>query len=225
MRKMNILCAALAIFAITGLGQAATIDYTVSTLGPTLYPGSVAPPPGSPHLVDGLGYPGDAVTFVTYSGTLDLTPGVSVQKINTLAWSISYTYAGTDADWTNDDNGDWLELQFPISATRTISFDGIASGSISQAGLLEVNWENDFLGLSEGTTSTFFVPGFQIDVTPLAVGRTGGSVFTGFPAGTPWIQPEQDVTARFLVTAVPEPASMVLLAMGGLALVRRSRRA
>jgi hypothetical protein len=215
MRKAMFVLAA-AVLAVAAATQAATVDYTVSGLLPAFYPGPHAPPDGSPHLVDGLGYPGDAVGLLTYTGTLDLTPGRSVQKINTLTWSISYTYAGTDDDWTNDANGDWLQLSFSINGARTMSFGAGPAGSLGQTGLLEVNWDNDYLTLADGLTSTFYVPGYRIDVTPLALDRTGGVNFPGYPDGTPWVQPDQDVLATFDVTAVPEPSTLALMLTAGL---------
>ena len=219
MSKLTIILTAAAIFALAGFARAETIEYTVSGLGPTNYLGPHAPPAGSPHLVNGLGYPGDAVALMTFTGTLDLTPGTYIQKLNTLSWSISYTYAGTDDDWTNDATGDWLQLQFPVNADRTMSFGAGPSSSLSQTGLLEVNWDNDYLAVSAGSTSTFFVPGYQIDVTPLAVARMAGSNFPGFPGGTPWIQPSQDIMASFDVIAIPEPGTLVLLLTAGLGLL------
>ena len=95
--------------------------------------------------------------------------------------------------------------------TRSLSFGGGPVGSISQTGLLRVTWDDDYLSLNAGGTSTFFVPGYQIDVTPLAVAETNVLSAPGFPFGTPWIQADQDVTAQFVVTAVPEPSTLVLV--------------
>ena len=214
MSKVTTIFAA-AILALAGLAHAATVDYTVSGCGPTQYPGPHAPPAGAPHLLDGLGYPGDAVALTTYTGTLDLTPGTCVQKINALSWSISYTYNGTDDNLANDSpaGGDWPDLQFLIDAARTMSFGAGPASSLSQTGLLEATWDNDFLSVSEGATSTFFVPGYKIDVTPLLVAQAAGSNFAADP---PWIQPDRDIMARFDVTAVPEPSVLVLLVTAGL---------
>jgi hypothetical protein len=224
MKNLTAFVAVAAITAMAALAHAESIGYTVSGLGPTQYPGPYTPPAGAPHLVDGLGYPGDAVGLTTYTGTLDLTPGTYIQKINTLNWSISYTYAGTDNDWTNDDSGDWVQLQSLVNATRTISFNNGPAGFLVQTGLLEVNWDNDYLAVSAGLTSIFDVPGYQIAVTPLAVARTAGSNFAGFPGGTPWIQPAQDIMARFDITAVPEPGTLALLGMAALGLLACASR-
>ncbi len=213
--------AAAAIFAVAGLANAATIGYTVSGLGPTNYPGPFPPPAGAPHLVDGLGYSGDAVAFGTYSGTLDLTPGTYVQKINTLTWAVSYTYNGTDGSLANDSpaGGDWPDLLFPIAGARTMSFGGGPAASLSQSGLLQTTWDDDYLSLSAGSTSTFFVPGYQIDVTPLALPVANVTSAPGFPGGTPWSQPDRDIMATFTVTPVPEPGTLVLLVTAGLGLL------
>jgi len=230
--------------ALAAPAHAVIVTYTVGGWGPQNYPGQLDPrvhatPYGAPHSPvseggDGLGYPGDAVGLVTYTGTLDLTPGTHVQKINTLSWKISYTYAGTDDNWHNDATGDWLELQFPINAARNMSFGAGPAGSLSQTGLLEINWVNDFLGVNAGSTTTFsLIEGgeiYQIDVTPLGVARTGGSSFPGFPLGTPWGQPDKDMMAKFVVTdvgPVPEPATIIvwsLLGAGGWLGIRVVRR-
>lgn len=211
----------LAAVAIT-LAQpvhAAAVSYTAGAVGPTQFPGPFPPPAGAPHLVDGEGYAGDAVGLASYLGSLTLTPGSSVQTINTLNWSVSYTYNGTDGSLLNDSpaGGDWPELDFPITLTRSLSFGGGPIGSISQTGLLRVTYEDDYLSLNAGGTSTFFVPGYQIDVTPLALEETNVLLAPGFPLGTPWIQADRDVPAQFVVTAVPEPSSLVLVLTAAIA--------
>jgi len=220
---------AAAILALAGLAQAASIGYTVAGLAPTSYPGPVAPPAGAAHLVDGLGYAGDAVGFATYSGTLDLTQGTSVQQINTLSWAVSYTYNGTDGSLLNDSpgGGDWPDLSFTVDGSRTMSFGGGPVGSLSQTGLLKATWDDDYLSLSAGLTSTFFVPGYQIDVTPLGLAVANVTSAPGFPLGTPWIQPDRDIMAEFTVTAIPEPGTLMLAVGGltGLAAWSRRRRA
>ncbi|MGA1979497.1 MAG: PEP-CTERM sorting domain-containing protein [Sedimentisphaerales bacterium] len=60
---------------------------------------------------------------------------------------------------------------------------------------------------------------YRVDVTPLAVAPTDA----GGVVGPPWVQPQRDVIARFDVVVVPEPATICLLGLGGLALLRKRR--
>jgi hypothetical protein len=224
MRNLVVLAAVLTLLCLGGIAHAASVNYNLGNLALTNYPGPNAAPSTASHVLDGLGYPGDAVGFQGSGGTLVLTPGTSTQKIGELLWNISYTYAG--AGYPTDPDAGWAELSFYPSIAPSISFTGGPSGSLSQSGLLEVNWDNDYLTLSGGTTSSFLVSGYQVDVTPLAVTRTGGTLFPGFPGGTPWVQPNMDVMATFevsKVTAVPEPSTMLFLgfALVGLAGVGR----
>jgi hypothetical protein len=173
----------------------------VSGWGPTQFPGPNTPPEGAPWGVDG--YPGDTVELVTYTGTLDLTPGTYNLKINTLLWTIDYTWA--DGNNPNAGESEWENLYFNFDAIRSISFNGGPAGSLGQTGLLESTWYNDYLALNEGATCSFTVQGYRIDVTPLGLSRTGGS----FSGGNPWIQPQRDIMARFDI--VPEPPSVALV--------------
>jgi hypothetical protein len=162
------------------------------------FPGPVTPPANAPW--GPSGYPGDTVALQTYTGSLDLTPGTYVQKINTLLWTIDYTYAGTATD-----PDAWSDLLFTPTADRSMTIDGVGPAALSQAGSLNVTWENDFLGLSAGSTVSFMVQGYQVDVTPLALAEVGGS----FDGNNPWVQPDRDVMAQFVVTQVPEPTTMI----------------
>ena len=197
-------CMALVIVVgVSTLVQPAQASISYSTLDGVAmqFPGLVAPPANAAHVLDGQGYPGDTVELQGYTGMLS-GPGTFVQKINTLHWTIDWTYAG---DGIADSNPDvpWSELLFNIDASQSMTV-GSSSDNLSQAGTLEVNYDNDFVSLSDGSTTSFFVPGFQIDVTPLGIARFGGTNFDGDPA---WAQPDVDVMARFVVTelAVPEP--------------------
>jgi len=207
MRYLGIVAAIALCLALAGPAPALTVSYTVDGLGPTSYPGPVTPPAGSPWGPNG--YPGDTVELVTYTGTLDLTPGSYTQTINTLLWKINYTYAGTSTAW--DYPANWTDpLLFSIAAGRGMSI-GTAADSLSQAGLLEVKWDNDYLSFSQGSTTTFYVDTYRVDVTPLGLARVGGTNFSG---SNPWTQPNRDMMARFDVTLVPEPVTMAGLMMG-----------
>lgn len=212
MRSLFVLAAVLTLLCLGGIAHAG-VSYTVDGWGPTQYPGPVTPP--STAYWGTNGYPGDTLELVTYTGTLDLTPGSYTQKINTLLWTINYTYAGTATD-----PDAWSNLSFNDTASRAISFGLGPSGSLSQAGLLEVTWANDYLSLSGGPTASFMVEGYKVDVTPLGLARAGGSNFSG---DNPWIQPARDIMARFDVVAVPEPGTILFLCLGlvGLAGVQR----
>lgn len=196
---------------LAGSAGASSVGFTVSGWGPTQYPGPITPPASAPWGVNG--YPGDTVELTTGSGTLDLTPGNSYDlKVNTLLWAIDYTYAGTETD-----PDAWSDLAATLNIARSISFDGGASGSLAQSGLLEITWENDFLTVNNGTTTVVNVAGYPVEITPLGLQRTGGT----FDGGNPWAQQPMDVLARF--TVLPEPASATLLVLGGLAVIRRRR--
>jgi len=216
MRYLGIVAAVAVCLALAG--PAAAVNYTVAGWGPTSYPGPVTPPAGSPWGT--YGYPGDTVELVTYTGTLGLTPGTYTQKINTLKWKVDYTYAGTATQWDYPDH--WGQPSFNIDATRGMSI-GTDTDSLSQAGLLWVSWYNDDLTFYQGSTTSFLVGTYRVDVKPLGLGPTT-NVFP--PGGHPWVQAERDVMAQFDVTLVPEPVTMagLMLGIGGLATYVRKRR-
>ncbi|MCC7145475.1 MAG: PEP-CTERM sorting domain-containing protein [Phycisphaeraceae bacterium] len=210
MKALVCLGSALVLAIATSAG-AVTISYTVDTWGPNQYPAATIPPANAPWGVDG--YPGDTLELATYTGVLDLVPGTQTLKINTLNWTIDYTYGGTATD-----PDAWSNIYHTITASRGISFASGPSGSLSQTAQLENQWENDFLTLDAGTTSSFVIGSYQVDVTPLGISQFGGSDFSG---SNPWVQPSVDVLASFTVTLIPEPATLSLLALGSLALIRR----
>jgi hypothetical protein len=218
MRYFGIVAAIAVCLALAGPAAAVTVSYTVDGWGPTSYPGTVTPPANAPWGVNG--YPGDTVELLTYTDTIDLYDGAShTKKINTLLWTVDYTYAGTD-------DGGWAQLQHVIDANRGISFTGGPVGTLSQTGLLENNWDNDFLSFSQGSVTSFVVGGYRVDVTPLVVAPAGA----GGSGGNPWVQPPRDMMAQFVVTElapVPEPVTMagLMMGIGGLVTYIRKRRA
>ena len=195
MKRSNMMINVIIILFAFSVTASADISFTVLGWGPNQYPASITPPENAPWGIDG--YPGDTLEMVAYTGTLDLTPGTYYMKINTLKWTIDYTYGGTTTD-----PDDWSDVLHNITAIRSISFDGGPSGSLSQTALLENQWENDFLTINEGSTTSFSVGGFYVYVTPLGLVRTGGSNFSG---DNPWVQPERDITAQFVITPIPHP--------------------
>jgi hypothetical protein len=164
------------------------------------------------------GYPGDTLQFAAYTGSLDLTPGTIVQQVGTINWTVDYTYGGTATAW--DYPANWNPILFNLSTTSGMTID-TASGSLTQTGLLDSEWDNDYLSFNDGPTTSFVVDGYQVDVTPLGFAPEGA---TNFDGNNPWVQPAQALMASFTITATPEPASLALLALGGLTLLRRQRR-
>lgn len=215
MKKLILVTAAIVLLALSGIANAATVDYTVAGWGPAQYPGSVTPPANAPWGVNG--YPGDTLQLTTYTGTLDLTPGSYIQKINTLLWTIDYTYGGTETD-----PDAWSDQLFNLVADRNIYFNSTLAGSLSQTGLLQATWDNDYVTLNNGTAISFVVQGYKVDITALGFAQTGGSNFAG---SNPWVQPQRDIMARFDVTTVPEPSSIIALlgGLGSLLAIRRRR--
>lgn len=205
------------ILAISGLtlalpAMAVVIPYTVSSVAPQQYASPVIPPADAPWGTDG--YPGDTIELQSYSGTFDLSVGTSIQKINTLLWIVNYTYGGT----ATDPNA-WSDVASAISLSRQIQL-GTETATLTQTGLLNATWANDYLNLDAGSTITLHVGNYQVDITPLAAsyggeGSDGGA--TTFDGGNPWAQPAQDLYAQFVVTessvvvATPEPRGIAML--------------
>jgi hypothetical protein len=192
------LAAALVIagLAVALPADAVIVNYTVDGWGPQQFPSNIAVPNDAPWGPNG--YPGDTVELQTYTGSFDLVPGSTSQKINTLLWTIDYTYGGAAEPWP--------DINLSFTAARNMSIDGGPAQALSQTGHLLVNYYNDYLGSDAGPTVTFYVQGYRVDVTPEMVATAGGSNFDG---DNPWVQPPQDMMARFDVTAVPEPTTMI----------------
>jgi hypothetical protein len=203
----------LLVLVLTTPADASTISITVGGWTQQ-FPAPTTPPADAPWGPNG--YPGDTVTLESVIFTLDLTPGTVTKKINTLLWTIDYTYGGTATD-----PDAWSDLLFAISAPRTIT-SGAATGTLSQAGQLQCTWDNDFLSLDAGSTDgVFIVQGFRVDIKPRALPQEGGSSFSG---DAPWSQPSRDVLADVTVSAVPDSGATLLLmgcALTGLGALRR----
>ena len=198
---------ALSALCLGGTAHAQTVSFTISEWQQQ-FPGSVTPPHSAPHVTDGAGYAGDTVAFASYSGTLNLAVGTFTQSVSPLSWNIDYTYGGTA---TSSAQTDWSNQTFNITAARTISFANGPSGSLLQTGTVLSTWDNDYLTFNSGTTASFAVQGYQVDVTLLGLSQpiTGGDLGQQAP---------QAMSATFVVTAVPEPETYAML-LAGLALI------
>jgi hypothetical protein len=198
-----IAAAAILGLALVSPAAAETVSYTVGGYWGQ-FPGPVNPAPeGAPFGPNG--YPGDVVDLQTYTGTLDLVPGTYILKINTLLWTVNYTYAGTEDCWDWPDC--WPELEFALNPARSMSV-GTANGNLDQAGLLEVDWDDDYLSFASGSTTTFSVGTHLVHVTPLAVDRTSGlngALVNQSPQeritynDPPYLRPAIDIYAEFVV--------------------------
>jgi hypothetical protein len=195
---------AIAVLCVAWSAEALTVQYSVGASGPMHFPAALVPPEDAPWGPNG--YPGDTVWLDGYTDSFDLQYGSSVLKVNTLHWMIDYTYGGTATD-----PNDWHDLTFDFAAPRSMTLDA-GTSVLGQAGQLRCTWDNDFLSFENGLATRFVVGRYQIDVTPLGLSQAGSD----FGGSNPWIQPTADLTARFDVSEVPEPTSLVL---GGLALL------
>jgi hypothetical protein len=199
---VGISLAVAAFAAVTNLARATTITYTVDGVAAQQFPSSVTPPTNAPWGTNG--YPGDTVEIQAYTNTFDLVAGITTQKINTLLWIVNYTYGGTATD-----PNQWSDLDFYPNASRNMTI-GSQTQAFTQLGSLHVTWFTDYLSFSAGSTASFTIDGYEVDVTPLAVpsSSAGGS---GNP---PWVQPPQDMMAQFTVTQIPEPATFRITDIG-----------
>jgi hypothetical protein len=221
MKKLVTICA-VAFFVLAVSANA--ISYSVGGWTDQ-YPALTTPPSDAPHSVDGWGYPGDTVTLAGDSGSFDLVDGASYTlKINTLLWGVDYTYNGTETAW--DYPANWPDLTFAINATRSITI-GTATGSIYQTGTLLTTYYDDSLSFAAGTMDSLYVADsgqfYRIDVTAIGLPVATVDNFNGYidpPAGG-FAQAPRDVMATFVVTQIPEPATMLLLGLGGLMLRKR----
>ena len=187
---------AIAGMALSMPAHAVVIPYTVDGVDAQQFASPVTPPADAPWGVNG--YPGDTVALQSYTGSFDLALGTSIQKINSLLWTVDYTYGGT----ATDPNA-WSDVLFNINANRLIHI-GTQTASLSQAGTLLAAWDNDYLGFASGSTVSLTTGGYQIDITPLALPSSGA---TNFDGSNPWVQSPQDMYAQFVVSAAPPIAS------------------
>lgn len=223
MKKVATVCAVV-FFVLTV--SAGAVSYSVG--GWTgQYPALTTPPLDAPHVVDGWGYPGDTVTLTGDSGSFDLVDGASyTRKINTLLWGVDYTYNGTATAW--DYPANWPDLTFAIDATRSITI-GTATGNISQAGTLLTTYFDDSLSFAAGTMASLYVADsgqfYRVDITAIGLPVATVNNFNNKidpPAGG-FAQDTREVMATFVVTQIPEPATMAILGLGGLALLRKRK--
>lgn len=212
--KKLVLATVLGLFGLVfaAPAHAGTISITVGGWGPVQFTGPVTPPTTAPPRD---GYKGDTVEFQSFTFDLTLQPGTSTQQINTLLWTIDYTYGGTATD-----PEDWSDVTFNLNALRSMSSPGLTIDPLSQAGTLTSTWDNDFLSFSPGGTVSFFTQGYQVQIAPLGL-EVAGSNFAG---DNPWVQPDQPVYAQITVKAVPDSGSTLALvgcALVGLGALRR----
>jgi len=193
---------AVAGFILTLSARATLVTYTVDGVAPQQFAAPATPPADAPWGPNG--YPGDTVELQSYTGSFDLVAGTTIQQINTLLWTIDYTYGGT----ATDPNA-WSDVSFTFNATRNMTIDGVGPVSLTQGGSLLCTWDNDYLSLAGGPTVTFYVQGYRVDVTALGIGPVGGSNFHG---DNPWVQPNQNVLAQFDITQVPVPEPTTMIA-------------
>jgi len=199
MTKLGVIgLAVVTTIVLAGYARADAVAYSVDGVGAMQFPGPITPPSDAPWGVNG--YPGDTVAIAAYAGTIDLTPGTSIQQIGTVDWTVNYTYAGTATDPNS-----WSNLTFNFNATSNISVGGTLVGSLGQPGQLNVQWDDDYLSFSAGSTTSFSADGYAIQVTPIAISEIGAWNWNGVAndGNPPWPQtPSLDLMAQFDVTAL-----------------------
>ena len=215
--------AAILTMSLTSLVGATIVNYTADGWGPQQFPGQYANYPDETWTHGANGYPGDTIEMASYTGTLELPDGPVgthtqvTQKIGTLEWSVDYTAGGETDNWAS-----WVAQHLPFDTSRGLNINGV-SAALDQSGELVNDPYFDYLGLSGGTTATFLVSGmWQIEVTPQSLPQVQMNNWSG---SAPWVQNSRDIMGQFDITVVPEPATMSLLALGTLTLIRRKRKA
>jgi hypothetical protein len=222
-RKWVLLVGVVALLGVCVPAGAVSVSYTVDPVPAVRFPGPFTPTGASPWGANG--YPGDLVGLTGYDeGSLvDLPVGpvgthkTYIQKINTLTWTVDYTYGGTDT-WDP-----WPDILQTVPAVRNMTIDGAPADALNQSGLLRNNWHHDYLSMLAGSTTSFLVSAggveYRVDVTPQSLPEVREYRFQ-----TP--EATRDVMAKFDVTVVPEPVTMlgVFLGVSGLAGYLRRRR-
>ena len=168
----------------------------------------------------------DIVTPVNLSGeppfsivgdTLTLNSG-SIPSL-TLPFSVPVTVNTQTISFLELDSGATNQL-FPFTLTETVTIGGVTH-TVTQPGQLLITPPGDTLTLFTGPTTAFDLPGLgEVLFTPLAAGPH----FQAFRGdGIPDVVQLQ---GTFVAAPVPEPSSLALLSLGGLALAgwRRWKR-
>jgi len=197
----------VAIFAFLGWltsAKAITVPYSVGD-----WTGQFAAPTPAPAgaPLGAGGYPGDVVTFTGTSGSFNLVSGTSLLSLGTLALTIYNTYGGTATDWSE---ADWQLVAFDFTGYRTLSI-GSASGTLGQSGSLATGWSADAASLITGPTIIFNLPGYNVAVTPQAVGP-----LDGWNVGDTY---QLNIVGKFTVTQSSVPDTGSTLALLGSALI------
>ena len=216
MRRLVMVLVAVSVLGIVGGGMQAhavaySLSFTTADWSGMSFPGVYTAPSGAPHtgLWDNFGYPGDHVAFLGDTGGLSL--GTQTVQIGVIDWDIFYTYSDPDPD--NGTESDWVTQTFNFNVPIDISFDVGPGGQVLLPGVLETQYENDFVQFADGVVSSFNAGGYVIDVKPLGIQKTWGSYFSGDPG---WQQPYLPVYAEITVgeSIVPEPATMAMMGLG-----------
>ncbi|MCP5520984.1 MAG: VPDSG-CTERM sorting domain-containing protein [Verrucomicrobiales bacterium] len=165
--------------------------------------------------------------LVAGAGSFELVDGATYTlAINTLLWGVDYTYNGTETAW--DYPANWPDISHTVIGDRAIHI-GSETVTLTQIGLLENTWADDYLSFGDGMTTSVFLSGYRVDITPLGLPVASVDSFNGSidPPEGGFPQAPRTMYADFTVTAVPDAGATLALmagALGGLAFIRRRRR-